>query len=407
MNSASIFNNPIHLHIELTNLCNASCPSCPRFFRNSSLTHPGLKTNSWSLEDFKNRLPLEFLKNIHHINFCGNHGDPVACKELLDILEYLHEIKMPVVEMHSNVGGKTEKTWDRIGQLFGMNSKWLMVFSVDGLEDTNHLYRRNIKWFKVEQNIKAYTKHGGTSDWDYLVFKHNEHQVETARNLAHSWGVTYFVPKIAANTDRDQSLKPMPANSNQGTTDYFIHAPDNPHYRNKRLDGSVFNETLNFTPDQYKQKTSGIIPTQIIDYSTPNPDWDNRVIKPKCEREPGKTSIYIDANGTVLPCCWVGIQVPVIEEARQDGKVNDYVTKQLMDGFEEHGGIDKLSLNKYSIMEVLNSGFLQNMFEKTWDKTTAEGKQAICSDFCGGKNVVDQIYSSPTIENKRYKNGKP
>ena len=57
-------------------------------------------------------------------------------------------------------------------------------------------------------------------------------------------------------------------------------------------------------------------------------------------------------------------------------------------------------------MEILNSGFLQDMFEKTWDKTTAEGKQAICSDFCGGKNVVDQIYSAPSIENPRYKIGR-
>ena len=71
----SIFHHPEHLHIELTNLCNASCPSCPRFYQNSSLVNPGLKLNSWSLQDFKNRLPIEFLKNITHIWISHEHPD--------------------------------------------------------------------------------------------------------------------------------------------------------------------------------------------------------------------------------------------------------------------------------------------------------------------------------------------
>ena len=107
MDSIFQYNNIEHLHIELTNLCNASCPACPRFFKNSSLPAPGLDLNTWTLEDFKRRLPVDFLKNIKHINFCGNHGDPVACKELLDILKYLSDIKIKVIEMHSNTGGKT------------------------------------------------------------------------------------------------------------------------------------------------------------------------------------------------------------------------------------------------------------------------------------------------------------
>lgn len=402
----SIFHHPEHLHIELTNLCNASCPSCPRFFQNSSLINPGLKLNSWSLQDFKNRLPIDFLKNITHINFCGNHGDPVACKELEDILEYLHEINMPIVEVHSNVGAKTIKTWDRIGQIFAENTDWLMIFSVDGLEDTNHLYRRNIKWFKVEQNIRAFTKHGGTSDWDFLVFKHNEHQVEEARLLSKEWGITNFVPKIAANTDRGTSLKPMPANNNEGTTDYWIHAPANPIYRNADLDGSYLNEDLNFKPEHYTNKFKDTIPAKIIDYTEKDPEWDKRKIVPKCQKNfvgQGTSTVYIDANGTVIPCCWVGIELPVIEEAKMDGHVYNYATKQLMEKFEEYGGLDKLSLNKYSITEILHSGFLQNMFENTWDKTTAEGKMAVCSDFCGGTNVVDQIYTAPGVENERYK----
>ena len=41
--------------------------------------------------------------------------------------------------MHSNTGGKTSKTWREIGKLFAKNPDWIMIFRVDGLEDTNHI----------------------------------------------------------------------------------------------------------------------------------------------------------------------------------------------------------------------------------------------------------------------------
>ena len=34
-------------------------------------------------------------------------------------------------------------------------------FSVDGLEDTNHLYRQGVKWEKVEDNMVAFCDAGG------------------------------------------------------------------------------------------------------------------------------------------------------------------------------------------------------------------------------------------------------
>jgi len=397
------YNNIEHLHIELTNLCNASCPACPRFFKNSSLPAPGLDLNTWTLEDFKRRLPVDFLKNIKHINFCGNHGDPVACKELLDILKYLSDIKIKVIEMHSNTGGKTSKTWSEIGKLFAKNPDWIMIFSVDGLEDTNHIYRRNIKWNKVEENIKAFTQWGGKSDWDFLVFKHNEHQIEEARQKATEWGVTNFVPKIPANVDKGTKLKPMPANKNDGTTDYLIHAAENKEYRNELIDSEEeIIETLNFKPENYEKQLER--PLQIMKYKgkEPKPEWDKVKIIPKCKKESGKSTIYIDANGTVVPCCWIGITLPAIKECKQSGSTTDYITHQLDTKFNEHGGLDRLNLDKYSLKEVLGFNILGKMFEGGWDKTTKEGKIAQCSDFCGGENIVDQIYTTTGNENERY-----
>ena len=44
------------------------------------------------------------------------------------------------------------------------------------------------------KNMKAYVKSGALGIWDYLIFKHNEHQLTEAEALAKKIGVT-FSPK--------------------------------------------------------------------------------------------------------------------------------------------------------------------------------------------------------------------
>ena len=46
-------------------------------------------------------------------------------------------------------------------------------FAIDGLEDTNHIYRRNTDWVKIVQNATAYIAAGGRAEWDFIVFAHN------------------------------------------------------------------------------------------------------------------------------------------------------------------------------------------------------------------------------------------
>ena len=71
------------------------------------------------------------------------------------------------------------------------------VFSIDGLEDTNHIYRRNVSWKKVMNNVQAYIQAGGSAHWDMLIFNHNQHQVDAAKQLADSLGFTWFRAKVS------------------------------------------------------------------------------------------------------------------------------------------------------------------------------------------------------------------
>ena len=48
------------------------------------------------------------------------------------------------IEMWTNGGARDTVFWKRMAQL-----KVHVIFGIDGLEDTNHLYRKNAKWKSI------------------------------------------------------------------------------------------------------------------------------------------------------------------------------------------------------------------------------------------------------------------
>jgi sulfatase maturation enzyme AslB (radical SAM superfamily) len=88
--------------------------------------------------------------------------------------------------MNTNGSARTVDWWRDIAEVLKPNG--YVIFSIDGLEDTNHLYRRNTNWEKIISNVNAFIEAGGIAHWEYIVFEHNEHQIDIARDLASSLG---------------------------------------------------------------------------------------------------------------------------------------------------------------------------------------------------------------------------
>ena len=161
--------------------------------------NPNIALGSLTLDWFRKNILPQQVANLNKVFFCGNVGDPAACPELLDIIEYLKENnKSIVIGLNTNGGLKATNWWSRLGELLNGPLDYC-VFSIDGLEDTNHLYRRNVKWNKVIENAKAFISMGASAHWDMLVFQHNSHQIDDARNLAKDLGFNWFRSK---QTDR-------------------------------------------------------------------------------------------------------------------------------------------------------------------------------------------------------------
>ena len=212
------------IHIEPTSVCNASCPMCARNINGEGL-NPYITLKSLDLDWFKKNITPEKIKNVKKIFFCGNVGDPAATPELLEIIAYLKECDPTlVIGLNSNGGLKTANWWSKLGHLLDGNLDYC-VFSIDGLEDTNHIHRRNVKWSKVMENAKAFISTGASAHWDMLAFDHNKHQVEEIRTLAKKLGFVMFRLKESDRWDTYTEVKGLQSATPYQKVDYSNATP--------------------------------------------------------------------------------------------------------------------------------------------------------------------------------------
>mgnify|MGYP001014737856 FL=1 len=212
------YENIKSVHLELSTLCNSICPWCPRYEDFSPNLNPNIVEGAYSLERFKDTFPIEFIQQIQMWTFAGDYGDPCTAPDIVHILDHINKTTMhsPTIQINTNGGMKNEKFWYDLGM--SMNSNSYVIFSVDGLHDTNHIYRRNVKWPKVMNAMETYSSTGATGIWEYLKFKHNEHQIEKAREMADSFGF-----EIRFKNPNGFEGEPMPARDKDYNIEYEIY----------------------------------------------------------------------------------------------------------------------------------------------------------------------------------------
>ncbi len=240
------------LHVEPTDVCQAACALCARetdpAFRKDTKHH-------LRIEQIQQHFSDKVIAGLDKMFMCGNYGDPAAGYYTQDIYRYFRKVN-PDIVLGMNTNGAIQSTfwWHELGKLFNQSQDYC-VFSIDGLEDTNSTYRKNVNWQKLMSNVEAFIAAGGSAHWDMLVYRHNQHQIETCEKLARDLGFTWFRAKV----------------SKRGFNDH-LQAPINWNLP--------------------AEKTGPI----------------------KCHVQKER-SMYIDAQGRVSACCWLG--------ARQNNFVKD------------------------------------------------------------------------------------
>lgn len=203
---------PTRLALELSTQCNSACIQCNRYLDDDPVLgireNPAVPQSTMTLSDVKRLLPIDYIRELKYIKFTGSHGDPTMAKDAIPILNWIKQHNPDILfQLDSNGGTRTIPWWRDIARFFSVpgHPYNFLTFSIDGLEDTNHIYRRRVVWKKVMRNARAFIDAGGVACWAFLVFEHNKHQVVEARNLAKQMGFTYFQVKVSSR----EAIRPV------------------------------------------------------------------------------------------------------------------------------------------------------------------------------------------------------
>ncbi len=358
------FENIKIVHLEVTTKCNANCPMCGR--NTFGVVCPGLQLIEISLEDCKKIFPPAFLHQLTGISFCGAYGDPVCSRELLEIIEYMRCSNPNIeIEVYTNGGVRLPSWWERLAQVIGKNGK--VIFGIDGLEDTNHINRRGTIFTHIIRNAVAFIQAGGRAQWDFIVFKHNEHQVEQAKKLSSKFGFEIFSIKRSNRFykvlyEKDPALEYVgeefgkyPVYDFTRRKVGYIELPKNPKY---------WDETL---------KTLKIL---IKKFGSLDQYFDEVPIDCKAKKY---QSIFISATGLVFPCCWIYHQ----SNYRTFYNVTDPFELGVEKIIHQIEGVDQISAKKRPLKDIVGGEFFRQIEESWLIHGLKNGRLKVCARACG------------------------
>ena len=195
---------------------------------------------------------------LRYINFCGNYGDPIYHPQFHQVIAHIRRegfkpnrdqrllLADPLVGAHG-----ADPLADQV------------QFSIDGLEDTNHLYRVNARWRDILAAIEA--ARARLSGLEVHRVRHNQHQIHTARKRAQTR--LRRVPSDPLES-LDGRWRDRPARTRLSRT------------RNGSADGR-----------RSRSRSRPCVMARVR-------------IEPRCAR--GK-NVFISSEGYLLPCCYAHI----------------------------------------------------------------------------------------------------
>jgi len=214
-----IWGYPPVIMIEPTNICNLQCPLCP--------------SGNGTLKRAKGYMNLATFQNIvdqvHKKSFMivlWNQGEPLLNKEILQMIRYASDKKMfTLLSTNGNIKPDTNSLVES-----GLDS---LIISLDGAtQETYNKYRingtlSNVLDFarSIVKSRQILKKKNPLLRWQFLVMKHNEHEIEMIRKMAEEIQVDNLELKTVQIYSKED-------------IDKFL--PQNPRYRRYKIQGDNF-----------------------------------------------------------------------------------------------------------------------------------------------------------------------
>lgn len=244
-------NNSLHnlkiLHLETTTRCTLSCPACPRTTWQDITKRPVAKTDL-DVDLLEKFLDCESGKQINYFLLCGDYGDSIYYPDLFELIKrFRDKVSFKLI---TNGSRQTDKFWRSLADV--LTIKDTVTFAIDGLEDTNHLYRINSDWTSIMQGLDIMACSAANIEWKTIIFAFNYNQLLEMKNFAESKGATF-------------------------------HAEKTHRYGNQQL----------VPPSQYIESNH-----LYQDKFTSNQPLE---IEPRCEKD----AMIVSSDGYLMPCDWL------------------------------------------------------------------------------------------------------
>lgn len=206
-----IFGYPTHLVADITNRCNLQCPLCP-----TGTGVPGRKKGMMPFPTFK-KIIDEIGKYLISIDLF-NWGEPLLNKDIYEMITYAHERNI-VTSVSTNFQYFSEES---AGKMISSGLD-ILILSIDGAsQESYEKYRIGGNFQKVIENISILVEKKRERKcnhpyiaWQFLVMKHNEHEVEAAKKIAGELGVDNIMidPAYFPVATREEAMKWLPEDS--------------------------------------------------------------------------------------------------------------------------------------------------------------------------------------------------
>ena len=336
------------IQLEISSYCNAACPQCPRNYYGGE-TIGDLPLVNWSLEDLKKILSVNFVQQLEFVYFCGTYGDPMYNKNIVAMCKWLKSTNSKLrIGIHTNGSLAKKQHYKDLASLVDF-----MAFGIDGLEDTNHIYRRNTVWSRIIKNVQAFINEGGTAHWDFIVFEHNQHQIDQASDLSNQLKFkTFNIKKTYRFFNKEHKLVPAVKvfNKNRQSV-YEIKPASDIRYINR----------------QYETLKSINVSTYVSNS------------KIACHSL-HKNEIYIGADGYVFPCGWLHDRLYGIESEHSLDR------KTIFDMMEEAGGRKMANCLETPLQQIVDGKWF-DAIQNSWHSNHLER----CAWMCGDKiNLIQE-----------------
>lgn len=222
--------------MEVTNICNLKCPFC--------LTGKGVSggrdVRHMGFEEAKSI--LDQLSEYLYFLQVYTWGEPLLNKDVFAIIEYAKK-KNIYVMMSTNATAMTQAYNKR---LLDSGIDYIMVAIDGGSKETYQKYRRGGDYYKVIANVKDFLcqrekckNNKPFMEWQYIVFRHNQHEIHDTEIMAYEMGINKFTPLPAYVEDEEWAATDPEYRTDLGNPERIYNCDRPWSHLNVRADGGV------------------------------------------------------------------------------------------------------------------------------------------------------------------------